>query len=159
MEELGGLDPYSREYHLTLLGLWNSCPPRAVPELKFPPDRETPRNVWGPRRWSWLHREAISYPDEPTPAQAALARRRLQVFLASLPCPECKQHAVEYVRAEPPDFRNSAAYQLWAWRFHNVANAHAKKLPMPIEDYLLVYADERARAPLVRGRYPTAVPA
>ena len=114
------------------------------------------KNVWGPIGWAWLHAEALNLPEQPTPEEQIEARRRFWAFLYTLPCPECRDHSLEYSRAHPPLFSSSAAYQAWAWRFHNAVNYRLRKPLMSRAEYLERYYGVKAGlapSPYGRGAY------
>ena len=84
----------------------------------------------------------ISYPQEPTEKDAQIADTRIQNFVANLPCPECRQHASEYLKENPPDFSSSSALQVWAWRFHNAVNARLGHQTFSFAAYSRLYLSE-----------------
>lgn len=100
------------------------------------------KNMWGPRAWAWLHNLAINYPPRPTVAEIRIAYDRIVNFVTHLPCPECRQHATQYVRQFPPDLSGSEAFQRWAWNFHNAVNRLLGRPAFPFAAYQLAYADE-----------------
>ena len=100
------------------------------------------KKQWGPRAWKWLHLMTISYPQEPTEKDAQIAEARIQNFVANLPCPECRQHASEYLKENPPDFSSSSALQAWAWRFHNAVNARLGHQTFSFAAYSRLYLSE-----------------
>lgn len=112
-----------------------------------------PKRVWGPKGWRWLHLEAISFPAEPTPAEAARTAARIRAFVESLPCPECRTHAQAALRRSPPDLAGSHALQVWAWELHNAVNARLKKPRHSYGAYLAAYADEIEWAERVGGAF------
>ncbi len=111
-----------------------------------PPPGEVPKSVWGPEGWDWVHSQAICFPAEPALAERLLMQRRFWAFILLLPCPECRAHATEYARAHPPDLRGSAAFQTWAWRFHNAVNYRLGKPLMSAAEYVAKYGDLLALA-------------
>jgi len=102
----------------------------------------TPKSVWGPRGWRWLHMMAIAYPRKPTKEDKLLVQRRLTDFFNALPCPECRAHSMGYLAKYPPDITDSATLQAWTWRFHNSVNARLGKPAFPFSAYQQVYLSE-----------------
>lgn len=104
------------------------------------------KKQWGPPGWRWLHTTAINYPRAPTRADAQATFRRVWDFVSNLPCEECRRHATHYVTSNPPNLASSDAFQEWAWRFHNAANARLGKPLVSFEEYRRLYARELCRA-------------
>ncbi len=78
----------------------------------------------GPPLWHELHLRAFS------PVADHDAERRYLDFLATrLPCGACRVDYLNYLRTNPPDFRD---YFGWTVRLHNFVN---KKLDKPMMDY------------------------
>jgi len=102
----------------------------------------TPKSVWGPRGWRWLHTMAIAYPRKPSKEDKLLVQRRLTDFFNALPCPECRAHAAQYLARHPPDITDSATLQAWTWRFHNFVNARLGKPAFPFSAYQQMYLSE-----------------
>ena len=102
----------------------------------------TPKSVWGPRGWRWLHMMAIAYPRKPTKEDKLLVQRRLTDFFNAMPCPECRAHSMGYLAKYPPDITDSATLQAWTWRFHNSVNARLGKPAFPFSAYQQVYLSE-----------------
>lgn len=85
---------------------------------------------------------AISYAQDPTAADAALAHRRILNFIENLPCAECRGHSKEYISENPPDLSSSQSLQVWAWRFHNAVNERLGKALLPFAAYSQLYLSE-----------------
>jgi len=109
------------------------------------------KGTWGPEGWYWLHVTAIQYPRDPVLADARRAFRRVWDFVTSLPCAECREHAAGHVVRSPPNLASSEAFQVWAWRFHNVVNARLGKRLVSYEEYRRLYAGEICRVFGARG--------
>ena len=100
---------------------------------------------WGPRGWYWLHAQAIDYPADPSKQNRITTHTRFWEFVQTLPCPECRRHATDYVRAYPIDLADTMSFQTWAWRFHNAVNRRLGKLLMDAASYRAAYAEEMSR--------------
>jgi hypothetical protein len=103
---------------------------------------DLPPSGWGPAGWRWLHLEAINFPPRPKIAQKGCALGRLRVFVAHLPCPECRTHATVYLAQNPPDLSSSEAYQAWVFNFHNTVNARLRRPLFSYDDYSELYKAE-----------------
>src|SRR5277367_846812 len=90
---------------------------------------------WGHRGWDWMHGLAIKYPQDPSRADGIVAFRKIWNFVQGLPCQECRNHAIAFVIAQPPDLANTYALQRWVWMFHNSVNFRLKKRMIPYEEY------------------------
>lgn len=104
------------------------------------------KDVWGPKAWAWLHAQAIHYPANPAKGDRLAMFARFWSFIHTLPCPECRAHAVAYARRYPPDFSGSEAFQTWAWCFHNSVNHRLGKPLMTAEEYRREYRSEIAES-------------
>lgn len=104
------------------------------------------KDEWGRQGWAWLHNLAINYRYTPTQEDARAAFRQVWDFATQLPCPECRLHATQYVRAHPPNLADTYAFQHWVWEFHNAVNRRLKKPEVSYEDYQELYAAEILRA-------------
>lgn len=104
------------------------------------------KNTWGPLGWRWLHMTAISYPMDPSLADAKLAFNRIWDFVAHLPCLDCRRHAIRYVSDHTPNLSDTNTLQIWAWTFHNVVNRRLKKPLMPFAAYTHMYRLEKCWA-------------
>jgi hypothetical protein len=105
-----------------------------------------PKSVWGPARWYRLHCLAIFYPSEPSCRRAQRAAQDVALLLATLPCPECRTHALSYLEGRRPALESSEAFQRWAFDFHNWVNRRLGKRTLNYAEYLEEYEPElRAR--------------
>lgn len=93
--------------------------------------RSSPKNVWGPAGWQWLHDLARRYPVHAVHEDRELAHTRIYNFLSSLECPECKFHALEYFAKKPPNLSGRSALVYWTWEFHNDVNKRLGKKLFP----------------------------
>jgi len=97
------------------------------------------KNQWGPRGWAWLHNTSTKYPDSPQPHEAQFTFRRIWGFLTSLPCIECREHAIAYATEHPLNMTSSHTLQIWSWNFHNSVNTRIGKPVMSLAEYRKVY--------------------
>ena len=109
---------------------------------------KTNKTVWGGVTWDHIHERSICFPDDPTPEEQAVERQYLDLLAQTLPCPDCRQHAIEYLQNTPPTLETSAAYQNWGFEFHNSVNQRLGKPIMPREGF-----DEKYRSHLVREQH------
>lgn len=107
---------------------------------------KVPKTEWGKLGWNWVHNRTIRYPERPSEADKREVFHDIQKFLSELPCEECRGHALQYWRANPPDLTSTWSLQSWAWRFHNSVNERLKKPVMEYDEYQREYADELCRA-------------
>lgn len=107
---------------VTLLAIMRS---RAAPERTKGERRG--EVAWGPAKWAELHRWAMKG-DLPT------ASRWLDSFAASLPCGECKQHWLNLVRDNPPDFGSNEALFDFTVGLHNMVNISLGKPQMTLDE-------------------------
>ena len=85
--------------------------------------------------WRTLHMRARAYAPGPPAAEHAW----LATFIGELPCPECRRHATQFVADNPPFLENSAAYQLWAFQFHNAVSSRLGKPLFTLAQYKNMY--------------------
>ena len=104
------------------------------------------KDVWGPKAWHWLHLQAINYPENPSKVDRTSMFMRFWSFIHTLPCSECRAHAVSYIQKFPPDFSSSRQFQVWAWRFHNTVNYRLGKPLMTASEYKKTYASEISKS-------------
>ena len=101
-----------------------------------------PPSTWGPLGWHWLHSLAICYPVTPTENDREVLHRRLWSFIQTIPCIECQQHSIDYIRQNPVNASGGHSLQLWVWKFHNAVNARLGKPFMSLHQYLEQYSAE-----------------
>ena len=100
---------------------------------------QMPLNVWGPLFWDWFHNLSICYPTNPTYDNAYEAYSKIENFINSLPCPNCKNHAIRYIQTNPINLTNSKNFQLWVWKFHNSVNQRTGKRSFNKQEYYQKY--------------------
>lgn len=108
------------------------------------------KDRWGPVAWRYIHELAIRYPAQPSARHQHQALGALLALVRRLPCYECRAHAGDYVRDNPPQLESGARFQTWAWRFHNFVNARLGKPHFTSEQYLARYREEILHARQLR---------
>lgn len=104
----------------------------AIPWLRQQTELGTPIEVWGPILWNYLHLRAINWDRRATPAEVLAEHQYLRSVFDNLPCPECRQHALDYYWAvREPDLRSAATYQYWVFVFHDSVNQRLGKALRP----------------------------
>ena len=98
-----------------------------------------PLNVWGPLFWDWFHNLTICYPNSPTYNQAYETYNKIENFIMNLPCPHCKNHAIQYINQHPINLTSNKKFQLWVWNFHNSVNYRTNKPIFSKQDYYNKY--------------------
>ena len=102
------------------------------------------KNQWGQLGWHWLHTNAAQFPARPTPHDVFVMHTRLWRFITNLPCIDCRGHATKYVHDHPPPLTSgAAAFQQWAWAFHNTVNARLGKRTITFPESQRFYAAMR----------------
>lgn len=80
-----------------------------------------PPSVWGPPIWDTLHKEMNN--GTGTRLRTRKAAEALQAWLlerlATLPCAECRGHAMQYVCDHPPPYHSGPGMVRWMFNFHN----------------------------------------
>lgn len=86
------------------------------------------KNTWGPLLWNTMHSFGRILKDIETPKnREILTRDTSSLFdslLRTIPCPSCRNHALEYKRRHKVGNGNSSrdAFETWAYTFHNEVN-------------------------------------
>ena len=96
--------------------------------------------TFGPGFWWILHVDAY---DARTPSDIAYFLKRIRPRLESIPCKNCREHALQYIQKDPPETYITQVDGLfeWTWKFHNYVN-QTKKEPSPtitLEEALALY--------------------
>lgn len=89
--------------------------------------------------WDHIHQRSICWPREPTPTQVAAELYYIEALLESLPCEECKTHALEYFRTHPINLYQNMGYRFWGFNFHNSVNARLQKDILSFSDFEDLY--------------------
>jgi CCR4-NOT transcription complex subunit 1 len=102
----------------------------------------SPKSVWGPAGWYWLHMIAIAFPVRPTAKEKDITFRRILKFVSKLPCNECKTHAIQYCQQNLPTLQSSEDLQMWVVKFHNHVNDMLGKPIISFQSYRILYSKE-----------------
>jgi len=92
-------------------------------------------NFWGPLGWDWLHNLAKCYPISPNESDMHFNYLKIKSFIEKLPCPSCKIHAIQYIRAIPINLTSNREFQYWVFYFHNAVNERLGKKIFSIIEY------------------------
>lgn len=91
--------------------------------------------LWGPLGWMTLHSVSFIYPDNPTPAEKAIAARFLDLFEDTIACNACKVHfkgmKAIYVNLYPGYLNSKADFAYFVFRAHNTVNKRIDKPRYP----------------------------
>lgn len=85
-------------------------------------------SVWGPPTWTLLHTLAEKIHEEDfnklMPQMFILIKR----ICAYLPCPDCSQHATQFLaKLKPEQMASKIEFKNTLYLFHNMVNARKKK--------------------------------
>ena len=98
--------------------------------------------LWGPLGWMMLHSVSLIYPENPSPADRAIASRFLDLFADTISCIQCKSHFANIFsmyKSTHTDYLNSRQnFALFVFRAHNTVNKRLDKpTPKTVEECLL----------------------
>jgi len=98
--------------------------------------------LWGPLGWMMLHSVSLIYPENPSPADRAIASRFLDLFADTISCIQCKSHFANIFsmyKSTHTDYLNSRQnFALFVFRAHNTVNRRLDKpTPKTVEECLL----------------------
>ena len=121
-----------------------SCP-CLIPQADFPGTAE-----WGPLLWCLLHGLAERAGSPTTPMFLEDERRAwLNIFKETgemIPCPTCKSHYQEYLKANPvialkslPHSERKDWVRRWFWKLHNSVNSRLGKPEFSYDNLLTSY--------------------
>lgn len=116
-------------------------------------------NIFGPLRWKLIHRLCAEAKSQP---QIRSLSQIMPTILATLPCLECRQHALDYYANNPlnrcldcdhhrthPGYGRDMCAFLWSYWFHDTVNRRISKekgivkvSPSIEEAYALCMSDE-----------------
>jgi hypothetical protein len=90
--------------------------------------------AWAVPTWLILHTLAASIPEEKYSSLSQSLLYQLKNICAVLPCPDCAQHATQYLaNLRLNHIPTKEAFKTVLWRFHNTVNAQTNKPVFPIE--------------------------
>jgi hypothetical protein len=91
--------------------------------------------LWGPLGWMTLHSASFIYPDNPTPAEKAIATRFLDLFAETISCNACKIHFKSmraiYTTMYPGYLNSKTDFAYFVFRAHNTVNKRVDKPRYP----------------------------
>lgn len=108
---------------------------------------------WSVKIWKSIHSYAASCR---TMSMKKTFPSFMERTIAELPCVECIDHAVQYVKKHPitewlnhkhPIYGDDVAILEWSWRYHNDVNRVSHKPEMPFEDILGEYRPDLIAKP------------
>jgi len=109
----------------------------------------TTKSVWGPCVWYLFHTLAYSIKDDdPTRFESVKNEFLRFAFRIStnLPCPECSQHATQYLsRINPVAIKTKQNLKTFFVEFHNAVNHRKGKAIFTIEDADAKYSTANVR--------------
>jgi len=95
---------------------------------------------WAVPTWLFLHTLAANLPEARYPILKQELLYQLKNICAVLPCPDCAQHASQYLAGVSiHHIPTKEAFKTVLWRFHNVVNLQTQKPVFPLES-LDIYA-------------------
>jgi hypothetical protein len=88
---------------------------------------------WAVPTWLFLHTLAAHFPEDKYPTLKAELLYHVKNICAVLPCPDCAQHASEYLSGVNLNhIPTKEAFKIVLWRFHNTVNMQTKKPIFPL---------------------------
>jgi hypothetical protein len=100
-----------------------------------------PPTTWGPFFWHTIHLVALGYPNEPTYAEKRAAKEFYESLQFLIPCPVCKIHYQEHLKATPvtPSLDNRKDLFRWTVELHNRVNKDLGKPQYTEADSIAFY--------------------
>ena len=91
-----------------------------MPKLVYPGE-------WGSSFWKTLHSVAAMYPENPGKVDKVQYRLWFHYTINHLPCDDCKNHARQYIDANPLNVKSRKDVVEYVCQFHNSVNARLGK--------------------------------
>lgn len=91
---------------------------------------------WGPLWWPHIHSVGMTFKESRTEDEEIYASY-FRGLPATLPCPGCRLHCIEYLTSHPPPVSGNAGTDaLWKWTvdFHNAVNSRKEKREFSYEE-------------------------
>ena len=81
-------------------------------------------SVWGPIFWHTMHIISLGYPEEPDEPTRQAASSFYQSLSALIPCPICRVHYANHLKANPvsPSLDTRKDLFTWTVKIHNLVN-------------------------------------
>lgn len=105
--------------------------------------------VWGPGEWNWIHTNALQVC---TLNAAYYFASRLRQRCNSLPCQNCRQHAMSYLSSNPPEqwavqFNDDTAMFRYTVEMHNYVNRRLGKPIISMDQAHQIWGVSRCQRP------------
>ena len=92
--------------------------------------------VWGPIFWATMHIVSIGYAVIPTEEEKRGAIQFYESLTQVIPCPICKEHYAQILKAVPPAVENRNALIEWVFDVHNKVNEQLGYPVITFEQYI-----------------------
>ena len=91
-------------------------------------------SIWGPPIWTLFHCLAEKIKDEDFPTIGPQIVRYIKQICTNLPCPECSQHATQFLsKVTPSSLNTKQKLQHFLCVFHNSVNKRKNKQQLDIQ--------------------------
>jgi hypothetical protein len=111
-----------------------------------------PPETWGPFFWHTMHIVALGYPNAPTYAEKRAAKEFFESLTHLIPCPTCKMHYADHIKANPitPSLDTRKDLFRWTIVIHNLVNKDLGKPQYTEGDSIAFYhrLGELGRSPV-----------
>ncbi len=111
-----------------------------------------PPDVWGPIFWDAMHIVSLAYPVQPSEEDKAGAKAFFESLSVVLPCPICRTHYSEKIKASPVATGSKGELIYWVWDIHNQVNTLLGKPTITIEAFLERMREKRNTSPSMVSR-------
>jgi len=83
-----------------------------------------PPSTWGPFFWHTMHIVALGYPKKPNYSEKRAAKEFYESFVHLIPCPVCRLHYSNHLKANPvsPSLDSNKDLFTWTVKIHNLVN-------------------------------------
>lgn len=112
-----------------------------------------PPQVWGPFFWHTIHITALGYPSQPTYTHKKAAKEFYESLSILIPCPICREHFAEHLKAYPITPHLDSRTDLFKWTvvLHNAVNKTLGKPEFSEQDSIAFYKriGERGKSPVL----------
>lgn len=102
------------------------------------------KDVWGPKLWEVMHTFSFSYPSSPSNIEKTAAHNFYTSLGVLIPCKNCSQHCLQYVKHYPPKINSRDELVMWVFDFHNEVNKRLNKRIYTFEELQEKYNDNVA---------------
>jgi hypothetical protein len=107
--------------------------------------KQSAKDYWGPRFWTFLHQICFSFPENPTSIEKLIYKQILVCFVKMIPCPSCQKHFIELLNKYPVDnsMTSRETLILWANTIHNKVNKRLGKPIIDLSEAKLIYINNK----------------